>query len=146
MIVSSSASKDAAMTLSFHDPKQLRDNADRLAYARQIVRAEALALQQVADRLTDSFLQTIDLFYRCPGRVAVTGTGKSADVGQKIAGTLNSTGTRAYVLDATRALHGDLGMIHPEDVVLLLSLSGESDEIVRVLGPLRQLASALIAL
>src|SRR5207244_12787122 len=80
------------------------------------------------------------------GRLAITGTGKSADVGQKLAGTLNSTGTRAYVLDATRAVHGDLGMLHPDDVALVLSHSGESEEIVRLLGPLRELARALIGL
>ncbi|HXG11866.1 MAG TPA: KpsF/GutQ family sugar-phosphate isomerase [Gemmataceae bacterium] len=119
---------------------------DRLHYARQVIEAEADALRRVAERLDDSFLRAVDLFYRCPGRVAVTGTGKSADVGQKIAGTLNSTGTRAYVLDATRAVHGDLGMVHPHDVALVLSHSGESEEIVRLLGPLRQLAAALIGL
>lgn len=119
---------------------------DPLDYARQIIRVEAAALGLVAQRLDDSFLQAVDLIQRCPGRIAITGTGKSADIGQKIAGTLNSTGTRAYVLDATRAVHGDLGMIHPNDVALVLSHSGESEEIVRLLGPLRQLAMALIAL
>jgi arabinose-5-phosphate isomerase len=119
---------------------------DRLEYARQIVRGEAAALELVAQRLGDSFLQAVELLSGCLGRVAITGTGKSADVGQKMAGTLNSTGTRAYVLDATRALHGDLGMIHPSDVVLILSHSGESEEILRVLDPLRSLASALIGL
>src|ERR1700688_2363002 len=89
---------------------------------------------------------TSELFYRCAGRVCITGTGKSADVGQKIAGTLNSTGTRAYVLDATRAMHGDLGMLHPQDVVLALSHSGESEEIVRLMPSLRQLATGLVAL
>ena len=83
--------------------------------------------------------------HRCPGRICITGTGKSADVGQKIAGTLNSTGTRAYVLDATRAVHGDLGMVHHDDVVLALSQSGETEEIVKVLPSLRQLALGLIA-
>jgi arabinose-5-phosphate isomerase len=78
--------------------------------------------------------------------VCVSGTGKSADVGQKIAGTLNSTGTRAYVLDATRALHGDLGMVHPDDVALILSHSGESEEIVRLLNPLRPLVRGVVAL
>jgi arabinose-5-phosphate isomerase len=78
--------------------------------------------------------------------VAVAGIGKSADVGQKLVGTLNSTGTRAYLLDATRAVHGDLGMIHHNDVVLALSHSGESEEIVRLLPSLRQLALALVAL
>ena len=120
--------------------------ADHLAYARQILRAEAAALAAVAERLGESFVRVIDLLYRCRGRVGVTGTGKSADVGQKIAGTLNSTGTRAYVLDATRAVHGDLGMVHPDDVVLVLSYSGESEEIVRLLAPLRELAGAVVAL
>jgi arabinose-5-phosphate isomerase len=134
------------MTLLVHNPPGLRQEAERLAYAREILRGEAAALEMVAQRLDDSFLQTVDLCYRCAGRIAITGTGKSADVGQKIAGTLNSTGTRAYVLDATRAVHGDLGMVHPNDVVLALSHSGESEEILRLLGPLRQLAHALVAL
>jgi len=133
------------MTYQIHAPPMLADS-ERLDYARQIVRAEAAALELVADRLDDSFLQVVDLFLGCPGRIAITGTGKSADVGQKIAGTLNSTGTRAYVLDSTRAVHGDLGMVHPTDVVLALSHSGESEEIVRLLPPLRQMALALVAL
>src|SRR5262245_64416405 len=125
---------------------QLHPVDDRLEYARQIVRGEAAALQSVADRLDASFLQAVELFHQCPGRVCITGTGKSADVGQKIAGTLNSTGTRAYTLDATRAVHGDLGMIHQHDVVLALSLSGETEEIVRLLPSLRQLAHGIIGL
>lgn len=135
-----------AMSVPFQDPKVLRQGAERLAYARQVLRAEAEALHQVADRLGASFLQAVDLFYQCAGRIALTGTGKSADVAQKIAGTFNSTGTRAYLLDATRAVHGDLGMVHPNDVVLALSYSGESEEVVRLVGPLKQLAAALVAL
>jgi arabinose-5-phosphate isomerase len=121
-------------------------DSDRLDEARRILRAEAEALAGVADRLGDSFARAADLIERCAGRVAVTGIGKSADVGQKIAGTLNSTGTRAYVLDATRALHGDLGMVHPADVALVLSHSGESEEVVRLLGPLKSLAAAVVGL
>jgi arabinose-5-phosphate isomerase len=132
------------MTLQVHKRGEVRQDADRLSYARQIIRAEAAALEQVAARLNDSFLQAIDLLYGCPGRIAITGTGKSADVGQKIAGTLNSTGTRAYVLDANRAVHGDLGMVHPNDVVVMLSHSGESEEMVRLVAPVRQLAMALV--
>jgi arabinose-5-phosphate isomerase len=119
---------------------------DRLSYARQVIRAEAAALRLAAARLDAAFLQAVDLVHQCAGRVAITGTGKSADVAQKIAGTLNSTGTRAYFLDATKAMHGDLGMVHPNDVALVLSHSGESEEIVRLLPPLRQLASAVVAL
>ena len=125
---------------------QIHPIDDRLSYARQIVRGEAAALLSVADRLNDSFLQAVDLIHRCPGRICITGTGKSADVGQKIAGTLNSTGTRAYVLDATRAVHGDLGMLHDDDIVLALSFSGETEEIVTLLPSLRQMATALVAL
>lgn len=123
---------------------------DRLDYARQVLRAEAAGLEAVARRVDDSFLRAADLIAGQGrggvSRVAVTGTGKSADVGQKIAGTLCSTGTRAYVLDATRAVHGDLGMVHPEDVALVLSHSGESEEIVRLLGPLRALVRAVVGL
>ena len=129
-----------------HDLIPIGPTADRLEYARQVVRAEAAALELVAKRLDASFLRAVDLFYQCAGRIAVTGTGKSADVGQKIVGTLNSTGSRAYLLDATRAMHGDLGMVHADDVILALSHSGESEEIVRLLGPLRALAAALVAL
>ena len=121
-------------------------SAERLDYARRVIRAEAAALELVAgrldDRLSASRRPAAAPLRAAPGRVAVTGTGKSADVGQKIAGTLNSTGTRAYVLDATRAVHGDLGMVHPDDVALVLSHSGESEEIVRLLGPLRPLVAA----
>ena len=135
------------MTLQVHRAESIeQQRQDRLKYARQVIRAEASALELVAGRLGGSFLEAVDLFYRCAGRIAITGTGKSADVGQKIAGTLNSTGTRAYILDATRAVHGDLGMVHPNDVALVLSHSGESEEIVRLLGPLRQLAMAVVAL
>jgi arabinose-5-phosphate isomerase len=131
-----------AMTLQVVPPET---DADRLAYAREIVRGEATALRLVADRLGPAFLRAADLLYQCAGRVCITGTGKSADVGQKIAGTLNSTGTRAYLLDATRAVHGDLGMLHPDDIVLALSHSGESEEVVRLLPSLRRLAARLIA-
>jgi arabinose-5-phosphate isomerase len=73
----------------------------------------------------------------------VTGVGKSEDVGRKIVGTLNSTGTRAYFLNATNALHGDLGMVHPDDVALVLSHSGESEEIVHLLPALRDACAAI---
>lgn len=123
---------------------------DRIDFARHVVRAEAAALLQVAARLDDAFLRAVDLLAplsgRGHGRLAISGAGKSADVGTKLAGTLNSTGTRSYVLDVTKALHGDLGMLHPDDVALVLSHSGESDEVVRLLGPLRGLCGAVIGL
>jgi arabinose-5-phosphate isomerase len=131
------------MTLQVHDPEP---STDRLEYARQIVRAEAAALEKVADRLDESFEQAVELIYDCRGSIAITGAGKSADVGQKIAGTFNSTGTRSYLLDATRAVHGDLGMIHPNDVAMILSHSGESEEVVRLLAPLKTMTAAVICM
>lgn len=119
---------------------------DPLAFARSVMRSEADAVRAAADRLGPPFLRAVDLLADCRGRVAVTGVGKSADVGLKIVGTLNSTGTRAYSLDATRAVHGDLGAVHPDDVALLLSHSGESEELLRLLGPLRELSSAVVAI
>jgi arabinose-5-phosphate isomerase len=135
------------MSLQVHQPDAATD--ERLEYARQIIRAEAAALEQVARRLGPSFCQAVELFGTVGadrGRLAVTGAGKSADIGQKLAGTFSSTGTRAYVLDATRAVHGDLGMLHSDDLVLVLSHSGESEEIVRLLRPLRDLTRAVIGL
>ncbi len=128
------------------DTTEPRIAFDRLAYAQRVLRAEAASLDVVAGRLDDGFTQVTDAIFACRGRVAVIGVGKSADVGQKIVGTLNSTGTRAYTLDATRAVHGDLGSIHPDDVALLLSHSGESEELLRLLNPLKKLASAVLAI
>lgn len=132
-------------SLQVHDDSAGQDG-DRLAYAREVIRGEAGALERVADRLDRSFLRAADLLYGCTGRVGITGTGKSGDVGHKMAGTFNSTGTRSYCLDATRAVHGDLGMVHPDDVVLVLSYSGESEEVVRLLEPLKQMAAAVVGL
>jgi arabinose-5-phosphate isomerase len=136
------ARKDARMSLHPF-PTAAADRS--LDYARQVLRAEAAALAEVADRLGEGFVRAVELLAAGRGRVAVTGVGKSADIGAKIVGTLNSTGTRAYLLDATRALHGDLGMVHPDDVAVVLSHSGESDEVVRLLGPLRELAAGVVA-
>ncbi len=119
---------------------------DRLAFARAILNTEAEALQTVASRLGAAFEACIDVLAKCVGRIAVVGVGKSADIGQKIVGTMNSTGTRAYLLDATRAMHGDLGMIHPDDCVLVLSHSGESDELIRLLPSLHRMASKVLAI
>ena len=119
---------------------------DRLGFARDVLMAEADALRAVALRLGDSFLQIVDVLAACTGRVGLTGIGKSADVAQKIVGTLNSTGTRSYSLDATRAMHGDLGAVHSDDVVVLLSHRGESEELLRLLPSLKSLAGTLIAI
>jgi arabinose-5-phosphate isomerase len=119
---------------------------DRLACARRTLAIESAALEAVAGRLGDGFERVADRLFDCRGRVAVAGVGKSADVGQKLVGTFNSTGTRAYTLDPTRAVHGDLGAVHADDVALLLSHSGESEELLRLLGPIKSLAASVCAI
>lgn len=126
-----------------------RGGSEVIRFGQDILRAEAEALCLVADRLNDSFEQAVDLIRGTlelgSGRVILSGVGKSAHVALKITGTLNSTGTRAGFLDPVQALHGDLGVVHPHDVAILFSHSGESEEIVRLLGPISQMCSAMIA-
>jgi len=127
-------------------PSALPARFDRIAFARRVLATEADALLAVGNRVGDGFDSVADALLHCRGRIAVAGVGKSADIGRKIVGTFNSTGTRSYTLDPTRAVHGDLGAVHPDDVALLLSHSGESDELVRILAPLRKLAAKLLAI
>lgn len=117
-----------------------------LSMASEVLKSEGRTLIQIADRLDDSFLQVVERIEECHGRLAVSGVGKSAAVAQKLTGTFNSTGTRAYFLDATAALHGDLGMVHPDDVALLISHSGASSEITRLIPALRAAASSIMAI
>lgn len=121
-------------------------DATPLDVARRVLRAEAAALREVADRLDDGFRAAAQLLLDCTGRVGLSGVGKSLDIAGKIAGTFNSTGTRTYLLDPTKALHGDLGMIHPDDVLLVFSHSGESDELIRLIGPLKDLSAGVIGI
>lgn len=125
-------------------PPAVETNA--LSVGRRVLRSEAKALERVAERLDEGFERVVDLLESCSGRIIASGVGKSADIGRKIVATFNSTGTRAYFLDATAALHGDLGAVHPDDVALLLSHSGETEEIIRLVTPLRELASAVVGL
>ena len=115
-----------------------------------VVRIEAEALRALADRLAGpmgaDFERAVELMFNCPGRVVVTGMGKSGLIARKIAATLNSTGSPALYLHPVEALHGDLGMIVRGDVVLALSASGETDEILQLLATIKRLQVSLIAL
>jgi arabinose-5-phosphate isomerase len=119
---------------------------EQLRYARQIIRLESQTLVKVADRLDSGFCRAVDYLYRCQGSVIVSGMGKAGLVGQKIMATLASTGTRSHCLHPAEAVHGDLGRIHPNDVVLLLSQSGETGEVVRLLPSLVELGVPMIAI
>src|SRR6202167_5061484 len=115
-----------------------------------VVRVEADALHALADRLAgpmaSPFERAVELLYGCAGRVVVTGMGKSGIIARKIAATLTSTGSPALFLHPVEAVHGDLGMVVRGDVVLALSASGETEEILRLLATLKRLQVPLIAL
>src|ERR1039458_3722130 len=115
-----------------------------------VVRIEAEALRALADRIggpmAEAFQRAVDLLYGCAGRVVVTGMGKSGLIARKIAATLSSTGTPALYLHPVEALHGDLGMVVRGDVVLALSASGETEEILALLATIKRLQVPLIAM
>jgi arabinose-5-phosphate isomerase len=116
----------------------------------KVVRIEAEALRALADRIAgpmaESFERAVTLIEDCRGRVVVTGMGKSGIIARKIAATLNSTGTPALFMHPVEAVHGDLGMVVSGDVVLALSASGETEEILRLLATLKRLQVAVIAM
>src|SRR5579862_7516924 len=115
-----------------------------------VVRIEAEALRALADRIAGPmagvFQRAVDLMFCCAGRVVVTGMGKSGLIARKIAATLSSTGTPALYLHPVEALHGDLGMVVRGDVVLALSASGETEEILALLATIKRLRVPLIAM
>lgn len=119
---------------------------DAIALGRRVVALEVEALTEVARRLGDGFARAVDLIASSNGRVIVAGVGKSGLIGRKIAATLTSTGTPATFLHPTEGLHGDLGMVGPHDVAILLSKSGESDEVVTLLAHLKRFGVGTIAL
>ncbi len=117
-----------------------------LALARQVLDIEADALHLLSNRLDASFADAVQLILACRGRVVVSGMGKSGHIGSKIAATLASTGTPAFFMHPGEASHGDLGMITADDVVLALSNSGESNEIVSIVPLIKRRGAKLVAI
>src|SRR5690554_2677486 len=112
---------------------------ERLRAGREIVRREAEALLDVVKRLDSGFCLAVQTIFDCSGSVIVCGMGKAGLIGQKITATLSSTGTRAHFLHPGEAVHGDLGCLHSDDVLLALSNSGETEEILSILGTVRSM-------
>jgi arabinose-5-phosphate isomerase len=117
-----------------------------LDLARKVLRIEAEAILGLVERIDGAFEQTVQLLFECRGRVIVTGMGKSGIICRKIAATLSSTGTPSYFLHPAEAIHGDLGAIREEDVVIALSHSGETEELVRLLESIRRIGAKLVAI
>ncbi len=124
----------------------MSDTPSSLDLARKVLRTEAAAILGLVDRIDGAFERAIGLLYECKGRVIVTGMGKSGLICRKIAATLSSTGTSAWFLHPAEAIHGDLGAIREDDVVLALSHSGETEELIRLLESIRRIGARLIAL
>ena len=114
--------------------------------ARRVLEIEARAIADLAARLDGAFDRAVELLLACSGRVVVTGMGKSGIVAQKIAATLSSTGTPSFFMHPAEALHGDLGMLVRGDVVIALSNSGETEEIVRLLELIRRLGATIVGM
>jgi len=118
----------------------------QLSFAREVMQTESRSIAQVARRLDQEFCRSVDYLFNCQGNALVTGIGKAGLIGQKIVATLASTGTRSHFLHPAEAVHGDLGRVHGDDVVLVLSQSGETDEIVRLLPPLAETRVPIVAI
>jgi arabinose-5-phosphate isomerase len=116
-----------------------------LAHGRKVIGYEIQALRKLVARLGREFSHAVEAVVRCEGRVVVTGMGKAGIVGQKVSATLASTGTPSHFLHPAEAVHGDLGRIVGEDLVLAFSYSGETEEIVRLLPSLRKIGAKLIS-
>ena len=125
---------------------QIVPSAKALDLARQVLRIEGEAVLALASRIDGAFLQALSLILNCHGRIIVSGIGKSGHIGRKIASTLASTGTPAYFVHPAEASHGDLGMITADDVVIALSNSGESDELLNILPFVKRQGARLIAM
>ncbi len=114
--------------------------------ARKVLQTEAAAITALVDRLDENFDRAVRMLYECQGRVIVTGMGKSGIICRKIAATLASTGTAAFFLHPAEATHGDLGVIQPNDVLLAISHSGETQEVLRLLEAIRRIGARIVAL
>jgi arabinose-5-phosphate isomerase len=117
-----------------------------LTLARKVLQTEAAAVLALVDRVDERFAEAVTLIVQCKGRVIVTGMGKSGIICRKIAATLASTGTPAFFLHPAEAVHGDLGVIQSDDVVIAMSYSGETEELTRVLETLKRIGATLIAI
>ena len=126
------------------DAKQKIDNSGALARAREVLEIESSAVAGLADRLGEDFVRAVELILECKGRLVVTGMGKSGAVGRKLAATLASTGTPALFLHPAEGVHGDLGMVAAGDVLIVISQSGWTDEVIAIIPAMKRIGVPVI--
>lgn len=119
---------------------------DRLLEAKKVFDTEITALEKTRDALDDTFLQILDLVVNCKGKVIITGMGKPGHIAAKLAATFSSLGTPSFRLHPAEAMHGDLGMVSSNDIVIAISFSGESDEIVKILPNIKMIGATLVGI
>jgi len=117
-----------------------------LDYAREVIVSEGNAVGRMVELVNDRFARAAEMIYNCPGSVILTGIGKAGIIGQKISATMASTGTPSHFLHPAEAIHGDLGRLRQNDILLVLSYGGETDEIVRLINLVKQLEIKLISI
>ncbi|MBI3077279.1 MAG: KpsF/GutQ family sugar-phosphate isomerase [Deltaproteobacteria bacterium] len=117
-----------------------------LELARKVLRIEGEAVLALIERVDERFREAVEILYRGRGKIVLTGMGKSGLIGRKLAATFASTGTPAYFLHPAEGVHGDLGILEPGDVLIALSYSGETEEVIRLLPAIKRLGLAIIAL
>lgn len=119
---------------------------NKIAEGKRVFDIEIEALQKTRDALDDTFVQILDLVVGCQGKVIITGMGKSGHIAAKLAATFASLGTPSFRLHPAEAMHGDLGMVSTNDVVIVISFSGESDEIVRIIPNIKMIGATLVGI
>ncbi len=122
------------------------ENDISIEVGKRVIALEAESVRALLDRIDSTFSAAVDLIYRSQGRVIVTGLGKSGAIARKISGTLTSTGTTSYFLHAAEGAHGDIGMVHKDDVVICISKSGETEELYQLLAVFKKLKIPVIAM
>ncbi|MBC8473713.1 MAG: SIS domain-containing protein, partial [Candidatus Omnitrophica bacterium] len=114
--------------------------------ARQVLKIEADSIRRLSSRINKDFEKAVNLIYACKGRIVVTGMGKAGIIGEKISATLASTGTPSLWLHSAEAIHGDLGRVQKQDIIIAISNSGETEEIVRLIPNIKKIGAKLIAI
>jgi arabinose-5-phosphate isomerase len=138
--------KKATVARSSGKPAKASARASALTLARNVLSIESRAVSALASRLDQNFVRSLDMILGCTGRVIVSGIGKSGHIARKIASTMSSTGTPAYFVHPAEASHGDLGLVQPNDLLIALSYSGETSELLNIIPLIKRQGAKLIAI
>ena len=122
------------------------DSKTCIKIGKEVIRKEAESILLLKEKIDSTFVKAVDAIYHSKGRVIISGMGKSGIIGRKIASTLTSTGIAAFFLHPAESVHGDLGMVHKDDVVICISKSGDTHELTRIITTLKQIGCTIISM